>query len=218
MGTSKPLKTAVMFVFFLILFLFWDDLHQLNIQEIVSETGNRTTAALIILGLFTAKSIFFFIPVVLIYTSTGMVFPLVTAILINILGLFIEFTLTFFYGYFLGYEYVEKITDKHEKLKKVLHKNREKITLPFWLRLSPLALEPVSLLFGATGKNYLHYIGASLMGAIPKLLTCTLIGNAVVTPVTTFSIIQLVAAFLIWIVAIYVFKKTHVNPQKNASG
>ncbi|MGM0420290.1 MAG: VTT domain-containing protein [Bacillota bacterium] len=215
-------KTALKIIFatslFILLYYFWEDIQALQINKIVNDVDNRLNAIIIILSFFALKSLFFFIPLFLIFISSGMVMPIIPAAFVSILGVGIEFSLTYIYGYFLGAEYVERLISKNKKFKEVLNYRLDNnIRVAFFFRLTPVMPEAVSLVLGATGSNYLEYILASIMGIIPKLLIFTLIGNAVINPITSGDVIAFTTAILFWLAALRIFQvKENKNGQEQS--
>lgn len=200
-------KILIASLMFIALYLFWDDIQALQIQEMVNDVENIMVASLIILGTFTLKSLFFFLPLFLIFISSGMILPIIPAALLSILGVTIEFSLTYLYGYFLGTDLVESIVSKYPKFDEILsYRSSNNIKVAFFLRLAPMMPEPVSLVLGATGNNYIEYILASIMGVMPKLLIFTLIGNAVINPISPIDVAVFVGAILIWLAALKSFQ------------
>lgn len=206
-------KILIASIMFLLLYLFWEDIQALQIQKIVNDIDNTMIASLIILGAFSIKSLFFFLPLFLIFISAGMILPVIPAALLSILGITIEFSLTYLYGYFLGTDLVENIVSRSSKFEEILkYRSSNNIKVAFFFRLVPVMPEAVSLVLGATGNNYIEYILASVMGVIPKLLIFVSIGNAIVNPISQMDIIVFIGSILIWLVALKLFQ---VNGKKN---
>ncbi len=208
-------KILIASLMFIALYLFWDDIQALQIQELVNNVENIFVASLILLGTFTLKSLFFFLPLFLIFISSGMILPIIPAAILSIVGVTIEFSLTYLYGYFLGTDLVEKIVSKYPKFDEIVsYRSSNNIKVAFFLRLAPVMPEPVSLVLGATGNNYIEYILASVMGVMPKLLIFTLIGNAIINPITSIDVAVFVGAILIWLAALKTFQIHDKNNSK----
>ena len=208
-------KILIASLMFIALYLFWDDIQALQIQELVNNVENIFFASLILLGTFTLKSLFFFLPLFLIFISSGMILPIIPAAILSIVGVTIEFSLTYLYGYFLGTDLVEKIVSKYPKFDEIVsYRSSNNIKVAFFLRLAPVMPEPVSLVLGATGNNYIEYILASVMGVMPKLLIFTLIGNAIINPITSIDVAVFVGAILIWLAALKTFQIHDKNNSK----
>ena len=205
------LKILLAGLIFAAIYLFWEDLRVLDIQEFVLDTDNRIRGTIAIVLLFAAKSIFFFLPAPLLYISAGMLLPSPLAFLLVCGGLFLDFSLTYFYGFILGSDFVEKLLSKSRNLQKILTYNLEnELKLAFTLRLMPVSLEAVSLLMGASRNRYWRFIGASLLGIAPKIMVYILIGNAIIHPITPFSIILFVSMLAAWGLAVSILKRNYV--------
>lgn len=193
------LRIVVVIIAVLLILSNWGHIQKLNITDLVSSSENIYKTIIIILGIYMIKSVFFFIPIPLLYISVGMVLPLYMAILVNILGITLEITLTFFYGRFLGCEFVEKLACKSKKLRKGMELNNQNdFLITFVLRLVPFGVEFVSLMLGASGNYYHRYILASLMGITPKLIVFTIMGNAVTNSITFGTVMLFAIAMTTW--------------------
>lgn len=202
------LRIGIVLIGLLIILLSWQDMDNLNIQDIVSSSENIYKTIIIILGIFMIKSVLFFIPIPIIYLSVGMVLPLYMAIAVNIIGITLEITLTFFYGRFLGRDFVDKLATKSKKLKKGMELNNQNdFAITFLLRVVPVGIEIVSLMLGASGNFYHRYILASLMGIIPKLIVFTIIGNAITYSITLWTVLLFTLAMGAWIMFMLELKK-----------
>lgn len=209
------LKILLAGLIFTAIYFFWEDLRVLDIQEFVLETENRIRGTIAITLLFAAKSIFFFLPAPLLYISAGMLLPSPLAFMLVCGGLFLDFSLTYFYGFMLGSDFVEKLLSKSRRLQKILSYNLEnELKLAFTLRLMPVSLEAVSLLMGASGNKYWKFIAASLLGIAPKIMVYILIGNAIIYPVTTSSIILFISMLAAWAAAVTILKRNYVLEDK----
>ncbi|QNO14719.1 VTT domain-containing protein [Alkalicella caledoniensis] len=191
-----------------ITFVNWDDIKNINITDFVSNSENIYITMAVILGLFALKSVIFILPIPMLYISSGMVLPIYIAIVVNIAGVLIEVSLTYIYGKFLGADYIDKIVCKSKKLQRGLELNQQnEFIITFLLRITPVNIEMVSLMLGASGNYYRNYLLASLMGLVPKLIIFTIIGYTMTNPVT-FAIVALFSlALLTWGALIMQLKK-----------
>lgn len=202
------LRLIILVLGLLIIFFTWRDLGEINVKDIISGSENVYKRIVIALSLYAIKSVLFFIPIPVLYISVGMFFPLYIAIAVNLIGVTLEITLTFFYGRFLGKDFVEKVTDKSAKLRKGIELNQQNdFIITFFLRMIPFGIELVSLVLGASGNYYHRYIIASLMGIIPKLIVFSVIGNAITNSLNIGSILLFTIAILIWGIFIHELKK-----------
>lgn len=73
------------------------------------------------------------IPASLVYISVGMAFSPLTAVLVNIAGILVEFTASYLFGLFLGGDYINKMMQKQKYGKRCLKCRKIKRTRPFSL-------------------------------------------------------------------------------------
>ncbi len=220
MYKKTVLKIFLTLILFFLIYSYWENIQALDVQEFIAGLDNIFYAVFILLGFYTAKSIFFIIPLLALHIASGMVFPLYLAIPLSSLGFVLEISLTYFYGYFLGNDFVENILSRHAKFRQLLDYNMDNdLYIPFLLRITPVAIEPVSLILGASGNFYWHFILGSLMGALPKIVLFTMIGDAIVNPVTRGSLATFVIVGLLWLLAAYKLRKywRKINGKKDLS-
>lgn len=208
MGRNKFLRVVIILIALMLIINYWDEVKSLNIGDLVSSSENIYRTVAIILGIFIIKSVLFFLPIPIIYISVGMVLPLYMAIVVNLVGITLEITLTFFYGRFLGLEFVQRLTSKSKKLKRGMELNNQNdFVITFLLRLVPFGIEFVSLMLGASGNYYHRYILASLMGITPKLIVFTIIGNAITYSITLWTVLLFTIAMVAWVMFLKELKK-----------
>ena len=90
------LRVAVAMIIFVIAVINYDKLKNIDVRALVDASSSTLIAVFTIWGIYLTKSILFIIPASLIYISTGMAFPPVTASLISLVGIIIEVTVTYF--------------------------------------------------------------------------------------------------------------------------
>lgn len=208
MHKKTVLRIFILLFVGLVIFLNWKEISSLNITEYVSNSENIYKTMAIILGLFAVKSVLFLLPIPMLYISSGMVLPLHIAILVNLMGVAIEVSLTFIYGKFLGNDYIDKLICKSKKLQRGLElNNQNQFLITFLLRITPVSIEMVSLVLGASGNYYRKYILASLMGLMPKLIIFTIIGNSMTNPITFITVFLFALSLFTWGVLIMELKK-----------
>lgn len=202
------LRLLAVLVLIIVIIVLWNTLDLEKMRHLFLDPDNHCTVALILLGLFMSKSVLFFLPAKVLYIFSGMALPLYIAVFLNALGIFLEISLTYFYGYMLGNTYVERLMSRYAKFKKLLEYNMEQdLKVTFLLRLAPVAIEPVSLMMGASGNHYWRYVLASLMGIAPKLLFFTMVGNALIYPVNVYTILGFVSIILLWGLLLWLLKR-----------
>ena len=159
----------------------YDELKNIDVRAIVDSSANFAVAVAGILGVYLVKSLTFVVPASIVYIAVGMAFDPLTASLINICGIFLEVTVTYIAGVFLGGNYVLKKlenTKYGEKLLKMQNKN--KLSALLAIRFLPVfPIDIVSLLLGAMKMNYLQYIFVSLAGILPRVILFTILGDGI---------------------------------------
>ena len=147
--------------------------------------GDPVIEVMVVLLLYAVKSVLFFIPVMFLYMLTGNLFPPFYSVLINILGLAITVSLTFFLGKRLGKKFVEKLIRKSPKIQDFMeNQNKSNVTL-FALRASNIfPVELLSLACGCTGYRYLSFLGLTLLAMAPGLVLFTLMGDSLKNPLS----------------------------------
>jgi len=222
MKRKNIIRIIGVLAFLVILFVLRDYILQIDVERIIVERYNINKAILIIWGFFLLKSIIFIIPIKLIYIASGMVLPLFISIGVNLVGVTLAMTLTYILGYFLGRDFVDRLSKRFPLIKKIMDFNTDKEeAIAFFLRLIPFNLESVSLTLGASGNQFVRYLFASLLGLLPKLLLFTMIGEALVRPLTPGLIIGMTAIIISWVLTLILVRKKFLlgdDQQDNNSG
>lgn len=222
MKRKNIIRIIGVLAFFVILFVLRDYILQIDVERIIVERDNINKAILIIWGFFLLKSIIFIIPIKLIYIASGMVLPLFISIGVNLVGVTLAMTLTYILGYFLGRDFVDRLSRRFPLIKKIMDFNTDKEeTIAFFLRLIPFNLESVSLTLGASGNQFGRYLFASLLGLLPKLLFFTMIGEALVRPLTPGLLIGITGILISWVLTLILVRKKYLlgdDHQDNNSG
>ena len=142
---------------------------KLTVEDILSyQPESPVFAVFIILGLFLLKSVDFIMYSPVLYASSGIMFPLPFAILLNTAGVAIMVSTPFFIGRSLGPPIVSRLREKHAKLQILehLHLNND-VVASFLVRMLGLPLIPVSLYLGAKELHYGKYLFGSILGLLP---------------------------------------------------
>lgn len=154
-------------------------LSTLDIRELISSASSIYIAAVIILGVYFVKAVLLVLPASLIYISVGLALDWKTAVLVNMLGIVIEVTTTYFLGKFLGKETVEKKlrgTKGGERLLGMRDKNKN--TATFIIRFVPVfPIDFSSLFMGAFDFKFLPYFLCSVLGLAPRVIGFTILGD-----------------------------------------
>lgn len=146
--------------------------------------GASAISVIFILLNYTVKAIIPWFPISCICVVSGALFSWYYAIIINIAGLIILFSIKFFWGRKFGGGNAEKILRRYDTVYNFIDKSKTGSPLVlFVLRFMPsVPVNSVSGLYGATDISYTTFICASLGGFAYKLFSYTVIGRNVFDP------------------------------------
>lgn len=175
------LKIAVAAAIVVFTILNFDRLSNLDVRELVAGASSVLAAALTVLGVYLLKSAVMIIPASMIYISVGMAFDTAAALTINLLGILIEVTATYFLGKFLGKSTVEKIISDSKAGQRLLsvkdgNKNRALLAIRF---LPVFPIDFSSLFLGAFDYKFLPYLLISMLGISPRVIVFTIVGDKI---------------------------------------
>lgn len=194
-STLKALiRVAVAMIIFVLAVINYDKLKNIDVRALVEGSSSVLIAVLTIWGVYFTKSILFIIPASLIYISTGMAFPPVTASLISLAGIIIEVTVTYLLGLFLGGEYVNKQLEKTKAGKKILDmKLNDSFLALLPIRALPVfPIDFVSLFWGASKCGFFRYFFASVIGIMPRVVLFTILGDGIYDYIPIHLIIKII--------------------------
>lgn len=198
----------------------YDRLTTIDVRAVAAAAGSLAAASAAVLIVYFIKSVLFVVPAALIYVSVGLAFDTRTALLLNLAGICLEVTATFFLGRFLGGEYVKKRMEGKEWSKKLLNiKNRGKYSFLFGVRLLPaFPVDFISLFLGSSGMAFLPYFFLSVLGIMPRVVLFTLLGDSLYKYIpmrflTAVAIAAIPAALIAWYVVRYVRKRKNTGEQ-----
>ena len=172
-------KAAVAMTLFVVAIVNYDTLSTLDVTSLVKFTENTALISLIILGVYALKSVVFVVPASLVYVAVGVIFPHSYAVLLNMVGIVIEVTITYLLGMFIGSDVVYKFLAKKEKGKKLLEKDiQNKASVILGIRAIPaFPIDFVSLFFGASKCNFPKYLLFSVLGISWRVIAFTILGS-----------------------------------------
>lgn len=160
---------------------------------------NLYLAALAVLLLYALKSLSILFPLMILYIGVGTLFPPLTAVLVNLLGLCLSVSIPFFLGRLVGSEWVESLVAKNKRagdLRLLSHHNEW--FLSYMLRvINLLPGDLVSMLLGASRLRYWRYLTGSLCGLLPTMLAATFLGVTILEPLSPAFLISLGATVLL---------------------
>jgi uncharacterized membrane protein YdjX (TVP38/TMEM64 family) len=203
----KLLPAIVAFVG-IIIFLSYGQ--NITVDDIISYTPeNKLMASIFILLMFFIKSLTVMFPVAIIYIVTGMIFPPFLAVLINIIGIGIGFS----YSYWVGHTSTSNLKDqlmiKYPKLTQLdsLMKNNEWFITFIVRMVGIIPIDVVSIFMGSAGISFTKYLTASILGTLPILLTTTFIGSTITDPTSPEFILSLLLRVVISALSSLIYKK-----------
>lgn len=156
--------------------------------------GASVISVIFILLNYIVKAVIPWFPISCICVAAGVLFNWYYAILINIAGLIILFSIKFFWGRRFGGGNAEKILQKYDSAHNFIDKSQvgSPIVL-FVLRLVPcIPVNSVSGLYGSTDISYPKFILVSLAGFTYKLFSYTVIGRNVFDPASASFIVPFI--------------------------
>lgn len=158
----------------------WCSGQDLSVDTILSYTPARPLlAALFLLLLYALKSISLMLPILLLDTVCGVLFPLPIAILVATLGTAITLTIPYFIGRGAGPDMTDRLQAKHERLRELRQmRSRNEFFCAFLVRIMGiLPCDVVSLYLGNTRLPFWKYLLGGVLGFLPDVLTATMVGQ-----------------------------------------
>lgn len=210
------LRCIVALTLFAVAIIYYDELSTINVADIVSFTENTSIIITVVIGIYLVKALVFVVPASLVYVAVGAILDPLTAVIVNLIGIFLEVSVTYFLGRFLGKEAVYKMLSKKEAGRKLLSKNiQSNAAVLLSIRAIPaFPIDFVSLFYGASGCKYLKYSVLSLVGVSWRVILFTILGDAIFEWIPIEEIIFLAICFIPVGVVIYLVKKFRKKPQK----
>lgn len=188
------LRAGVAMALFVVAVLNYEKLKNIDVRAIVASSSSVAIAVGTILGIYLVKSVLFIIPASLIYIYVGMAFSTPQAILINLFGIIIEVTVTYFLGLFLGGDYVNALLSKNKAGRKILEKKFND-NFPILLGIRALPVFPidfVSLFWGASKCGFVRYFAASVIGIMPRVILFTILGDGIYDYIPIHLIVKII--------------------------
>lgn len=178
-----------------------------GIEKWVVSTKNKPMTFLLILILFALKTFIAILPYNAIYLSSGVMFSLPVAFLVNVTGTAVQLTLSYYKGRRFQ-SVVPKFLHKFRRLNRVLERDGGNLMLLFGLRVIPLfPLNTVSELYGSGNCGFLQFLIVSLIGLVPKIVGYTLIGASVFELTSPWFWVPLLMLIAVAAAAVYFFDR-----------
>ena len=211
------IKISVAAAIFVTAIVNYDFLSNLDIRILIAGASSIFIAELIILGVYAVKAVMMVVPASLIYISVGMAFDPKRAVIVNLLGIALEVTVTYFLGKFLGKDAVEKKirnTKAGDKFFTMLDKNRNAAI--FLMRFIPaFPIDFSSLFMGAFDFKFFPYLIFSVLGIAPRVIAFTVIGEGIYELIPMKYIVLAVICAIPVVTAVLLIKKFVVKKKKS---
>ncbi|MBQ2888882.1 MAG: TVP38/TMEM64 family protein [Clostridia bacterium] len=215
--TKKIINTLALILYAVLIFVIFVSTRDFSIDKLLSYSPESPLlAAFFLFGLYALKSISVVFPIILLQIASGFLFPAPIALLINLTGAVIDFTIPYFLGKFTGADAAEKKIAKNPALTKLFEKqHKHEFFLTFFLRvISCLPADLVSMYLGTLKFKFDRYLIASMLGTLPGLVPATFMGQSITDPLSPefitallITIICSVLSFLIY----YIYTKKKEN-------
>ncbi len=210
------LRAVVALTLFAIAVVYYDELSTVDVTMIADVTDKLPLMIGLVLLVYLIKALVFVVPASLVYVAVGVIMDPVTAVIVNLVGIFIEVSVTYFLGMFLGKDAVYKLLSKKDAGKKLLEKDiQSKASVLLSIRAIPaFPIDFVSLFYGASGCSYLKYALLSVAGIAWRVILFTVLGDAIFEWIPLDKIIFVVICFIPIGVIYYLVKKFVLEPKK----
>ncbi len=211
------IKITVAAAIFVTAIVNYDFLSNLDIRTLIAGASSIFIAELIILGVYAVKAVMMVVPASLIYISVGMALDPKRAVIVNLLGIALEVTVTYFLGKFLGKDAVEnkiRNTKAGDKFFTMLDKNRNAaIFLMSFIPAFPIAFS--SLFMGAFDFKFFPCLIFSVLGIAPRVIAFTVIGEEIYELIPMKYIVLAVICAIPVVTAVLLIKKFVVKKKKS---
>lgn len=203
--TIKILPFVIMGI--LIAAIIFSD-EDLSVDAILSRMpDNLFLSALFLLAMYALKSLSVIFPVMVLQVAAGLIFPIWTALFLNILGTTIAYTIPYLTGRLSGSAATERLLRKYPKAREIVDMQRNNSWFPsFILRaVSCLPADIISMCLGSIKTPYAPYIIASVVGTLPGLIPATTAGMSILEPTSPIFIMSVVLTVLVSILSILLY-------------
>lgn len=182
------LRVIIVVALLIIIVMNFDTFRHLDVEGLIQRAGSPWKGFLVVMALFAIKSIVLVVPAALVNIGVGVAFSPVIGLLVNTAGVVVELTTSYFMGYFLGGEFVEKQLAKMKRGREYLEDDQaDSAVVMFFLRIIPIfSVNAISMFYGSSHYNYWKYLGISMAGMMPRVIVLSLFGNAIYSYLPSF--------------------------------
>ncbi len=213
------LRCALALSLFVVAIVYYKPLSGIDVKQLLSVTESVPLMCGIVLAVYCVKALVFVIPASIVYVAVGAVLPPVIAVAVNLTGIFLEVSVTYFLGRFLGKEAVYRLLSRNEAGKKILNRNlQDKSSVLLSIRAIPaFPIDFISLFYGASGCRYGKYALLSVLGVSWRVILFTVLGDAVFRWIPLDKIIFIVICLIPVGIVYYLVIKFVIEPKKNTN-
>ncbi len=210
------LRCVIALTLFAVAIIYYDELSNIDVRALADVTDKLVVLIAMILAVYVIKALVFVVPASVVYVAVGAIMNPVLAVFVNLTGIFIEVSVTYFLGRFLGKDAVYKMLSKKETGRKLLAKDiQSKTSVLVSIRAIPaFPIDFVSLFYGASGCKYLKYTVLSVAGIAWRVILFTLLGDAIFKWIPLDKIILIAICCIPIGVVYYLIKKFRIEPKK----
>ncbi len=168
-----------------------------------------TIAALTVICIYGVKTALVFFPVMAIYIGVSLMFPPILAIVVNMCGLILSTTLSYWTGKVWGQGLVQRLSVRYEKVSELTGFGEDNsVFLSFATRMvSVLPIDVVSMVLGASGIKYSAFMTGSLLGMLPHMVLIVLMGDSINDPLSWNFIVPLTVKVLISVGSFWLYRR-----------
>ena len=179
---QKIIKYGALAIWAILILIVVVNRNKITADLIINYTpSNLFLAALVMLLLFALKTMSVFFYSGILYTVSGLIFPLPVAVLVNALGLVVMIAEGYLNGRFLGSDLVGTVSEKYPKIVPIL-KLEDKRPFLFTLLLRMMKIinfDMGSMYMGATRAAFVPYAAASFLTVVPELILFAVVGKGI---------------------------------------
>lgn len=210
------LKCIIALSLFTVAIVYYEELSTIDVKALADVTDKLVVLIALVLAVYIVKALVFVVPASVVYVAVGAIMDPLLAVLVNMLGIFIEVSVTYFLGRFLGKDAVYAMLSKKDIGRKLLEKDiQSKASVLVAIRAVPaFPIDFVSLFYGASGCAYLKYALLSTAGIAWRVILFTLLGDAIFSWIPMDAIILIVICCIPVGVVYYLIKKFVLEPKK----
>ena len=179
------LKVLMLLMWAVVIVFCWLHRDAVTVDGILRVTPrSQVLAVLFMLGLFALKSLSVVVYCGILYTASGILFPLPLAILVNLLGTGIMAAIPYALGRHTSSGALDRYISSHKNIA-LLRQLRTQNTFLYTLLVRVINILPfdvVSAYFGASQTEFMPYLWGSILGMAPPCVLFAILGTSITNP------------------------------------